>query len=304
VFGHRRAILASVAVVSVAAAACGARTGLLAPQASSEEDSGSPLPPVVVTVPPTPSTIGCDGGATLIYLVSQQDTLLSFDPPTASFSLIGPLACPVTISSDAAPFSMAVDRSGTAYVVYRNALDQGELFRVSVANAACRATGFVSPPGFTSLYGMGYSTDVADGGEVLYLASSEDKGSRLATLDTSTFTLGVIGPLDPPIVKAELTGTGGGDLFAFWGDDAGSNIAQIDKSSAHSVAQSALPNVFPTWAWAFAIWGGDFYTFTSRDASSGTVVHRFRPADGSIVEVARYKDEIVGAGVSTCAPLR
>jgi hypothetical protein len=322
VVGHARAVVVSVALVLAVVAACGARTGLNAPLSTQQDnnsaeteggsrmppamvEAGAPLPPVMVTQPPSPMMSGCDGGATLVYVVTQQNRLLSFNPPTASFSSIGQLACPVTISADAAPFSMAVDRSGTAYVVFANPNHtRAELFRVSLATAACRPTGFVSPSDFTPTFGMGYSTNVADGGESLYLASSEDAGSRLATLDTRTFTLDVIAPLDPPIRMPELTGTGAGDLFAFWGGADGSAIAQIDKSSAHSVEQSLLPGVFPTQAWAFAIWGGDFYTFTSSFNANESIVTRYRPADGSIVEVARYPDDIVGAGVSTCAPLR
>jgi hypothetical protein len=33
-----------------------------------------------------------------------------------------------------------------------------------------------------------------------------------------------------------------------------------------------------------------------------SLVTRFRPADGSIVQVATSLDAITGAGVSTCAP--
>lgn len=325
-FGRRRALVLSLVPLAllvgelVAAAGCGARTGLSAALSTQQDnnspesdaaaplptltaEAAAPLPPVTLAPPPDAAMNECEAGATLIYVVTQQNGLLSFDPPTASFASIGQLSCPVTISADAAPFSMAVDRSGTAYVVFTNPdHSRGELFRVSLATGACRPTGFASPPGFSPTFGMGYSANVADGGESLFLASGEMTGSRLATLDTNTFTLDVVAALDPPIAMPELSGTGAGDLFAFWGGADGSAIAQIDKSSGHTVAQSPLPGVFPTYAWAFAIWGGDFYTFTSQ--ANGSVVTRYRPADGSIVQVARYAGDIVGAGVSTCAPLR
>jgi len=57
-------------------------------------------------------------------------------------------------------------------------------------------------------------------------------------------------------------------------------------------------------SWAFAFWGGDFYTFTAQDLNAGSVVTRFRPSDGSIVQVGHTAESIVGAGVSTCAPQR
>ena len=61
-------------------------------------------------------------------------------------------------------------------------------------------------------------------------------------------------------------------------------------------------------AWAFAFWGGDFYTFTSPPVAgscqSGTsIVSRVNPTDGSVVSpYATLGEQIVGAGVSTCAP--
>ncbi|MGH7281076.1 MAG: hypothetical protein ACRELY_06100, partial [Polyangiaceae bacterium] len=60
-----------------------------------------------------------------------------------------------------------------------------------------------------------------------------------------------------------------------------------------------LPGVTIQGGWAFGFWGGDFYTFTGGGPSTVT---RFRPSDKSIVQVATYPSEIVGAGVSTCAP--
>ncbi len=93
---------------------------------------------------------------------------------------------------------------------------------------------------------------------------------------------------------------GAGDLVAFYATTTGSAIAQIDTSTAQSIGQTTLPGVYQNGSYAFAVWGGDFYTFTGDPA--GTVVTRFRPTDGSIVQVAQIADVIVGAGVSTCAP--
>jgi hypothetical protein len=103
---------------------------------------------------------------------------------------------------------------------------------------------------------------------------------------------------------AELTGTGAGGLFAFWGPDGngspGSAIVEIDKTTAQVTNSSSLPTVTQGDGWAFAFWGGDFYTFTAPAGS--TVVNRYDPNDGTVVQVAETDDEIVGAGVSTCAP--
>ena len=72
------------------------------------------LPPLEVG-PPRP--IACeDSGATLIYLVTTQNDLWSFYPPSLSFTPVGHINCPVTDGTT--PFSMAVDETGIAYVLY------------------------------------------------------------------------------------------------------------------------------------------------------------------------------------------
>ncbi|HLK37155.1 MAG TPA: hypothetical protein VKU41_10425, partial [Polyangiaceae bacterium] len=177
---------------------------------------------------------------------------------------------------------------------------------------SCKATSFVSGQhGFTSTFGMGFSANGGGVGETLYVASDQDPNTgapRLGAIDTTTFALRIVGDLPSSANMAELTGTGAGDLFGFYGANgsmsADSLIGQIDKTSARVTGQSSLTGVSQGHAWAFAFWGGDFYAFTApgQDSNSGTTVTRFRPSDGSIVPVAHSADTIVGAGVSTCAP--
>ena len=305
--------------------ACGDRTGLLVPDmgggSSGSANSGTPssgtggddggpsvepdaevvadaLPPIDVTVPQDVFNDCPNAGATFVYVVTKQFNLLSFYPPTAQFRTIGTLKCPSQASQ---PFSMAIDRAGTAYILY----EDGELFRASTATAACKATGFApGQMGFSTTFGMGYSRDSQGTGETLYVAGAMDP-SELATIDTSSFTLNVVGPFMPSIQNAELTGTGGGDLFAFFAPsttNSDASIGQIDKASGKVIAQSTLAGLRQGDGWAFAFWGGDFYTFTDPARNNTTVVTRFRPNDGSLVTVAKLADTVVGAGVSTCAP--
>jgi hypothetical protein len=321
--------------------ACGSRTGLLVPGEGELEIPDSPtgptsddddviqgtadagerpdgaeardaLPPIDVTVPVDAFNDCPDAGATLVYVVTEQKELLSFYPPAAQFRTIGPLDCP-TVAGAPSPFSMAVDRTGIAYVLYSD----GELFRVSTATARCQATGFrAGQSGFAANFGMGFSHDNVGTGETLFVASGGDTTApSLATIDPQTFRLGVVGDLQPAITNAELSGTGAGDLFAFFAtqgatpcDNMNNNpgctdsaIGQLDKTTGRVVAQSVLRGDPQGIAWAFAFWGGEFYTFTA-PTMSGTVVHRFNPADGSLVTLATRTDLIVGAGVSTCAP--
>ncbi len=330
----RRRLLFASLVVTVAA--CGSRTGLLVPldfdtggdakpdgsiihhldATPSEEDAldeAEALPPLDVRPPPPDVAIPSDcvdAGSTLIYLISSTNNLYSFYPPSATFTQIGTIACPDPMGSD--PFSMAVDRKGIAYIVFQS----GQLYRVSTANAACVSTGFAmnqpTPDGpFPSTFGMGFSQDT-DGGETLYVASDatlgSSQGSQLATIDVANgYTLKAVGEFNPQITMAELTGTGAGGLFGFWDTDAvgmnpgaDSAIVQIDKATAQVTNSSPLPGLTQGSGWAFAFWGGNFYTFTAPGGS--TVVHRFDPNDGTVVQVAQTTDEIVGAGVSTCAP--
>jgi hypothetical protein len=146
---------------------------------------------------------------------------------------------------------------------------------------------------------MGFSADGTSQGETLYV-SGDTSGSALASIDTSTFKLRIIGAFNPVIDQPELTGTGAGDLFAFYSLGSDSAIGKVDKNSARVTEQSVLTGVSQGSSWAFAFWGGDFYTFTAPMGES--LVTRFRPADGSIVQVATSLDAITGAGVSTCAP--
>lgn len=102
-------------------------------------------------------------------------------------------------------------------------------------------------------------------------------------------------------INGELTGTGDGRLFAFYALRSGSAIVQIDKQTARPVAETPLPDVVQGNQWGFGFWGGDFYMFTGQ-RGQGSDVGRFRPSDGTVTVVARLSEDIVGAGVSTCAP--
>jgi len=176
---------------------------------------------------------------------------------------------------------------------------------VSTATAACAATSFqVGQGGFNKTFGMGFSSNSNDPGETLFVAEAATT-ERLATIDTTTLALSVVGPFSTPLGKAELTGTGDARLFAFGVQDTaivGSHLAEIDKSTAMVISDTVLPTVgVGIVAWAFAFWGGDFYFFTSKTNGASTVT-RYHPDDGTVADVATLDKTIVGAGVSTCAP--
>jgi predicted small lipoprotein YifL len=308
---------ASIAIV-VTVAACGARTGLPIPKvhadadietetdagpdvedafdAPEEPDVEDPFPDVVVT--------DClDAGITYIYLISEQNALLRFYPPDLSVTTIGTLNCPTT--SPGNPFSMAVDRSGIAYVLF----DNGELFRVSTLTASCKATTFVpGQDGFNSKFGMGFSANKDDPGETLYVAGADldnpNAISTLGTLDPKTFDVKIIGPVSQYIDNPELTGTGDGRLYGFGPTIPLSHFADIDKPTAKITSDVLLDlDQAAIKAWAFAFWGGDFYFFTAQQFTGSSVVHRYTPGQTTKPpQVADIGLTVVGAGVSTCAP--
>ena len=112
---------------------------------------------------------------------------------------------------------MAVDRRGVAYVLY----DDGSLYRVSTATAACTATSFaVGQNGFQT-FGMGFASDFGGAAERLYVSDNDFDGTLrgLGFIDTTTFKLSFVGPYGADIRRSELTGTGDGRLFAFWPDN-------------------------------------------------------------------------------------
>jgi hypothetical protein len=246
----------------------------------------------------------CTDAAKLVYVVSAENDLYSFSPADKVFTKIGTLDCP---AGNDGPNSMAVDRSGTAWVNY----SQGALFKVSTANAHCEATSFaVGQHGFGPRFGMAFSANSAGSNdETLYVVGilPNDAGQGIATIDLSTFTLTPIGDFSGTLKGkgAELTGTGDAKLFGFFTTQPDATLAQIDKPSGMTPTPKDLTGVNTGLAWAFSFWGGDFWFYTSDGVSPSKVQQLKTSSDNSISvavpDVGGFK--IVGAGVSTCAPV-
>ena len=265
------------------------------------------LPPIDATPPPVVTSDCPDASATVVYVVTEDEEMLAFDPADGSFRLLGRLACP-TPNDDFQPFSMAVDREGRAYVLYDGVEDDGfaevgALFRVSLATLQCTATRYRSGsnPDFTT-FGMGFSTDLGGPSEQLYVADEGDP-PQLGVIDTTTFALRTVTHLDERAVSSELTGTGDGRLFGFFQPGTRAQVGQIDKTTGQLTGVDLLPGVDQGAGWAFGFWGGNFYLFTS-PTGDGSDVTRFDPSDRSIKVINHSSGIIVGAGVSTCAPVQ
>jgi hypothetical protein len=283
--------LASVCVV----VACGARSSLDVPPPAPPPDAGPDAPF------DTPPPVCDDAGVTFIYVVTGDNTLASYYPPDNTFTTIGTINCPV-VTPGAAPYSMGVDRSGTAYVIFSD----GNLYKVSTKDASCEATSFVVGQNGFVTFGLAFAADTNDPGETLFVAEEDSNGPSqgLATVDTQTLALSFIGKFSMELGPTELTGTGDGRLFGFSVDfpGPGSHVSQIDKATAHVLSSVALPiggfNDGDTWAY----WGGLFYIFDAPSDGDVTNVMIFDPTDQSLHMIGTYGQPIVGAGVSTCAP--
>ena len=295
-------------------AACGSRTGLLAPEeedatpdvkpdhkdAKAEADAIAEdvVPPIDVIFIDVPIPTDCpDAGSTLIYVLGSGNELYSFYPPTLGFKQIGTVNC----TNKSSPFSMGVSRLGIAYSVFSD----GELFQISTANAACKPTTYKPGQLGWNTFGMGYAS-LPDGGDQLFVieVDFQQPSLGLGSIDTQKFTLAKVGSFQPDLTsECELTGTGDGRLFALCLSNNSNDgiLAQIDQQTAKVVGEDTLPNLGSgQQALAYAFWGGDFWIFTA--PGNTTNVTKYDPVAKTLTKMTTLNAQIVGAGVSTCAP--
>jgi len=238
----------------------------------------------------------------LVYLVDDFDGLYSFNPrklPADPFRRIGKLACDTTST----PNSMAVDRSGIAWIGYQN----GTVHRASILDAHCLKNSS-RPRGAPSRFGMGFVTDGPGSTTEKLFVAGPDNAAKLATLSTEEAPIAwnEIAPLSKREAdNPELTGTGDGKLFAYFPAPGRGFVQQIERSTGKLVGTKwklAGDEGEGVHAYAFAHWGGVFYVFTT--IGDNSAVHAIHMDDGRQELVKEHLPyTIVGAGVSTCAPL-
>jgi len=236
----------------------------------------------------------CAESAKVIYLVTQENYLYSFDPRTdglSAYNRIGTLSC----ETASTPQSMSVDRAGKAYVFYSS----GHLYYVSTTTAQCTSTSYQHPvlpaQSFNQL-GMGFTAKTPSSNEQVLYINSPDFG--LATVDLQTLAPTLLNVLQPTV--AELTG--GPDALLFMYASSTAELSQIDRNTyqtqlIHKFNQKDIT------AFAFARYAGVFYVFTAGGSLSRTVTTMFDPQTNT--ESLRDPDIgviVVGAGQSTCVP--
>jgi hypothetical protein len=244
---------------------------------------------------------GCSDAAKLIYLITEQNELWSFYPTNLQLKKIGTLNCPGASS----PNSMAVSRDATAYV---NMAD-GSLFVVNTQNAACSSTSYQLGQQGRRIRGMGFSSDTNGGtSETLYTCTANDMlgtGGGLAKISLPGYQLSLVGDYTNGLGgnECELTGTGDARLFGFYATLSPPKLAEINKASAATPNPITL-NIQMTLAYAFSFWGGDFWFYTAPNLQNSQITRYKYATDKSFsVVVPNTGMTIVGAGVSTCAPV-
>lgn len=260
---------------------------------------------------------GCAQAAELVYVLSIDNQLYSFDPGQKQFKLIGTLGC--NPPQGATPNSMAVDRNATAWVNYVADDGLGDdiggwIYEVSTKDASCKAQPTVTLPS-SEWYrlGMGFSTETAGGtAETLFVTGTGMGGVAnspgLGKIDMTTKKLVTIHQFQGDNLltgqSAELTGTGDARLYGFF-TTTPVRVAQIDKPAAKILSDMPVNGVDTPLAWAFSFWGGSFYLYTS-DGTSNSTVTKFDPTTKSVDSsyVLTAPAVLDGAGVSTCAPIK
>ena len=243
----------------------------------------------------TATSPDCPETVQQIYLLDSSANLYRFHPPSKELQQVATIDCDV--GPLASPYSMAISRDGTAYILYK-ALGCVGIYPVSITTGVCgEKTDFAcGTDGFRS-FGMGFVTLTSTSTlEDLYIGNA----SQLAILDPEDWEVDIMGALKG---NPEFTGNARGELWGFFTTTNPPQVARLDKNTGRLLDTWKLPSLssYPS-AWAFAFWGGSFYIFYAALMATSTNVYRVE--DGVIEPyMIDTGKRIVGAGVSTCAPV-
>jgi hypothetical protein len=248
----------------------------------------------------------CPDSAKLVYLLDSDKSLWSFQPnPTditkSILTKLGPLSCTSTLG----PNAMAVDRNSIAWIEYADDASPttDQLFKVdiNIPTLPCTPTSYKTGA-FGTRYGMGFVADAPmSTAETLFVATGNTP-FQLGTFDTNALTIATIGALKG---GPELSGTGDAHLWGFYPDATMPRVSEIDKVSATEGMSYMIPQAMGNEdGYAFAVWGGDFWVFLKKDVETWTTLYHVRGSDGMVDTWLMTGHWIVGAGVSTCAPVK
>jgi hypothetical protein len=240
----------------------------------------------------------CVEASRWIYTVDEAGLLARFDPNTLTFTDIATLRCP-TLSS---PNSMAVDQNAVAWVAYHD----GNLFQVDTGTGDCKPTSFQPSQHGLTVFGMGSVFDPATGTDTLFIAGGDAVTASQSTLATVSFPGLVVTPVGTVAAGLpEMSGTGDGQLWGFIPSGVATGgyavLVRLDPKSGATLEAHTYPRLTGSGAWAMKFWGGSFWVFLA------TSVYKISRDTPDLIETAiasTGRRGIVGAGVSTCAPLQ
>jgi hypothetical protein len=211
--------------------------------------------------------------------------------------------CPV--ESGATGFTMARQRNADTWMLF----DSGELMVTGANGAECKSTGWQRGTQGAEVFAMAF---VARPGRPERLHLAGDSASQWGLRRT------VLMDMDPadlvPTVRCalpsapELTGTGDGRLWAFLPFEQPPALVEVDPENGNLHGRLELPRLAGVPShWSFAFHGGRIFIFLRRMTDFSTGVYRVDPTvNPPVVEqVVPHNTtlNIVGAAVSTCAPL-
>ncbi|MBZ5714113.1 hypothetical protein [Nannocystis pusilla] len=247
-----------------------------------------------------------------IFVLSDDAELWKYFPETNNFTMLGQIGCGMTNT-----FSMAVDRLGYAWVQFNGT---GQLRKVDVTNVAdCSDPGFAPGQVGVNNFGMAFvSNSEVDKCDRIYGNTYSGFGGYsegpnagdFITIDPDSLILSKLGKTS--FDGAELTGTGDGRAFIFGGQFP-SKLVEADKNTGAALSVLPLNGLeINNGAFAFAFFAGDFYFFTDSDNDlfNSEVTHLdYDDSDGNGIQDLTVLQQdapllIVGAGVSTCAPVQ
>ena len=249
-----------------------------------------------------------------IYLVVASPTargnpysLEAFHPATASTTTLGQLVCSPNPGVDGVINALAVDRSGTLYV----ASDQLWVSRIDASGDGFVCEPSIAKEDFIFAYGISFVGGLAEEEQLFVISdllAAPSSSNPLGILDLDSGAVRYVNDGGTTGVFSGLTGTGDGRLFGMGYPP--QSIDQINPTTG-SIAQSfrlppALSQSLVMVSAPLAFWAGDFYAFpwVFPDGGPGySSIVRFHPADGTAEAVASADGVVVGAAVSTCAPL-
>lgn len=248
---------------------------------------------------------GCTEEGKQVFLVTESNMLIRFEPLDLNLVPIGALNCNANFGET--PYSMSVDRNSFAWVLYGD----GTLWKVNTEDASCAATGFAVGQQNFEIFGMGFSTDapgITD--ETLYIAGGSlwemmlGSDATIGSINLDNLSVNSIASLAWGSGLPELTGNRSAELWGFFAQASPPRIARIDKTTAAQSQTINLPaQLFANvQAWAFAYWGGSFYIFFKSNFAGSSGIWRVLPDGQVVTEVGATGHVITGAGVSTCAP--